>query len=293
MRFLRRCARPLTSTTCSRPSPVAATPDSKTGDTPLPLAGTSVLVTRTREQAGALVEPLEALGADVLTFPVIETVDPQDWGPADAAILALGSYDWLVLTSTNGVDRFFARLDALGVPRSALDGVKLAVVGTATARQLGRYGLSPDMMPGEFRGEGIVDEFRAMGAGPETKVLIARALEAREILPESLREMGVCVDVVPIYRVVPSTPEPVILARLAQGSVDIATFASGGTAAHFVELLRAAGLDPDAVMASLAIASVGPVTTDGLQALGYEVDVEATESTMESLVAALVEYRRA
>jgi uroporphyrinogen III methyltransferase/synthase len=272
---------------------VAATSDSIAAGTSLPLAGTSVLVTRTREQAGALVEPLEALGAEVLAFPVIETVDPEDWGPADAAIRALGSYDWLVLTSTNGVDRFFERLDALGVGRSALEGVKLAVVGTATARQLGCYGLSPDMMPGEFRGEGIVDEFRATGAGPETRVLIARALEAREILPESLHEMGVHVDVVPVYRVVPSTPNPAVLARLAEGSVDIATIASGGTAAHFVELLRTAGLNPATVMASLTVASVGPVTTEGLRALGYEVDVEASESTMESLVEALVEHCRA
>lgn len=251
-----------------------------------------MLVTRTREQAGALVEPLEALGAEVLVFPVIETVDPQDWGPADEAIRALSTYDWLVLTSTNGVDRFFARMDTLGVTRSALEDVKLAVVGTATARELARHGLSPDMMPSEFRGEGIVEEFRAMGSGPETKVLLARALEAREILPESLRAMGVHVDVVPVYRVEPATPDPSVLARLSEGSVDVATFASGGTAARFIEVLRAAGLDPDAVMTSMTIASVGPVTTEGIGALGYHTDVEASESTMESLVAAIAECCR-
>jgi uroporphyrinogen III methyltransferase/synthase len=99
--------------------------------------------------------------------------------------------------------------------------------------------------------------------------------------------MGVHVDVVPVYRVVPAKPDPTALARLAQGGVDVATFASGGTAAHFIEVLKGAGVDPGVVMRSLKIASVGPVTTQGIRDLGYPVDVEARESTMESLVDAI------
>ncbi len=262
-----------------------------------PLAGRTVAVTRTREQSAALADRLEELGATVVAFPVIATADPEDWGPADHAIQAIAAgsagapaYDWLVLTSTNGVERFFERLLEHDLDARALAGVKVAAVGSATADRLLDFLVRPDLVPADFRAEGLVESFRERGLGAGYRVLIARALEAREVLPETLRQMGAEVDVAPVYRVVPAQPEPEALDALLEGRVDVVTFASGGTAKSFVGVLEGAGLDPGTVLGRTAIASVGPVTSDALRALGFDVSVEASESTMPSLVEAIAEY---
>lgn len=268
---------------------MTSAPDTTPHDAGAPLAGRSVLVTRTREQAAALVEPLEELGAEVLCLPVIEVADPEDTAPLDAAIASLADYDWLVITSTNGVDRFLDRVAAATGVRGLPDGVRVAAVGSATAARLRERGVRPDFVPADFRAEGLLEGFAELGVGAGERILIARALEAREILPERLREMGAYVDVVPTYRIVPAAPDPAVARRLAEGAVDIATFASGGTFKHFLEALERAGLDADVVTRSLAIVSVGPVTSDAVRALGYDVVLEAPESTMASLVTAIVE----
>lgn len=256
----------------------------------LPLAGCSVLVTRAREQAAALARPLERLGAEVLYFPVIEVVEPADMSPVDNAIRHLESYDWLVLTSTNGVDKFFDRLALVAPGTSALGAVKVAVVGSATGAALTARGVEPSLVPTDFRGEGLVEEFKAQGVGPGTRILIARAEEAREVLPQALREMGAEVDVITTYRVVSAPPGRDVAARLKAGEVDIASFASGGTFGRFLEALVAAGLDLPEVMGSLQIASVGPVTTEAIVSAGYVVAIEAEESTMESLASAIAQH---
>jgi uroporphyrinogen III methyltransferase / synthase len=252
-----------------------------------PLAGRSVIVTRAAEQAGSLTRALEGLGAEVLSLPVIEIAEPSDWRPVDAAIDGIGSYDWIVLTSVNGVDRFLDRLVERGHGVEALRIASVAVVGSATAARLTELGVTPAVVPAEYRAEGLVDAFRDMSCGPGWRVLVPRAEEAREVLPESLRGMGCTVDVVPVYRLVTARPVPEVLRRLAAGSVDAVTFASGGTARRFLEMLRGAWIDTAAALQRVTVASIGPVTSDGLRALGVRVDVEAAESTASSLVAAL------
>lgn len=261
--------------------------NSHADNTGAPLSGRSVIVTRTAAQALSLVEPLEALGAEVLAFPVLETVDPEDWTPVDSAIANLASYDWVVLTSTNGIDRFLRRFKVAGGSREAILSVKFAAVGSATAEKLARHGLPPALVPADFRAEGLVEAFRALGAGPGWRVLIPRAEEARELLPDALREMGCEVDVVSVYRTQVAVPDPGVIARLREGSVDAVTFTSGAIARGFVSAIEGEGLDPRKVMDRLTVASIGPVTTDELTRLGYSADVEATVSTMSSLVDAL------
>lgn len=254
-----------------------------------PLAGYTVLVTRAPHQAAALVGPLEALGAEVLVAPMIDTVDPVDWAPADAALRALASYDWVVLTSTNAVDRFLARLDHLGVSRTAFDGVRIAVVGAATAERLAEHGLTPDVVPADFRAEGLIEEFEALDVAPHTRFLLPRAERAREILPRALRDRGATVDVAVVYRTVPTTPDPAIVERLRSGDVDVITFTSPSTVRHFVSWLSSAGLDPENVLATAAAASIGPVTSEALRSRGHAVAIEALESTMGGLVDAVAE----
>lgn len=270
---------------------VESAADTSSHDAGAPLAGRSVLVTRTREQAAALVEPLEALGAEVLCFPVIEIVDPEDASPVDAAIARISDYQWLVITSTNGVDRFFDRAErATGVAAGvALAGVNVAAVGSATAERMRARGVEPDLVPADYRAEGLLASFADLGVGEGSRILIARAEEAREILPEQLRATGADVDVVVTYRVVCAPPDARVAARLDAGTVEIATFASGGTFRRFLAALASAGLEADRIAGSLALASVGPVTSDQIRKLGYDVAVEADESTMSSLVDAIVE----
>ncbi len=250
--------------------------------------GRSVVVTRARHQAKALTEPLEALGAEVVGVPVIAIVEPPDLGPARDAIEVLTDYDWVVLTSTNAVDRFFALLAESGVV-GLPDGVNVAVVGSATAERLAVHGLAPDVVPTDFRAEGLVDEFTAMGAGEGWRVLVPRALEAREILPDTLRELGVHVDVVPVYRTVAAAPPADVIERLARG-VDAVIFTSPSTFRHFRAALESAGVDAIVFLRGTAIASIGPVTSDVVRGAGLEVAVEPAESTVPALVAALGEY---
>jgi uroporphyrinogen III methyltransferase / synthase len=255
-----------------------------------PLAGRTIAVTRTREQAAALADRLEDLGARVVAFPVIETADPEDWGPADSAIEEIGSYDWVVLTSTNGVERFLERMLECDSDSRALAGLRIAAVGSATADRLLDFALRPDLVPADFRAEGLLEAFAERGIGPGARILVPRALDAREILPEQLRGAGATVDVVPVYRVVAADPDPEGLEELREGRVDVVTFASGGTARHFADVLSAAGLDPAQVLARTVVASVGPVTSEAVRRLGFDVGIEAAESTMPSLVEAIADH---
>ncbi|MBN1192349.1 MAG: uroporphyrinogen-III synthase [Coriobacteriia bacterium] len=254
------------------------------------LSGCCILITRARHQAAALAEPLEALGAEVLVAPVIDTVDPEDWGPVDVALGELAGYDWIILTSANAVDRLFRRMQEVGVPVDALSGAKIAVVGPATADRLEDFDVVPDLVPDDYRGEGLLEAFGKMGVGPGCRVLIPRAEKAREILPDGLREAGAHVDVVPVYRTVPAQPEPTVIESLKVGRVDVVTFTSPSTAKHFLAWVESAGLQPEAVMDRIVAASIGPVTSEALRSRGYRVPIEATHSTVTGLVEAVVGY---
>lgn len=248
-----------------------------------PLAGRSVLVTRAASQSDALAGPLRELGATVISFPVIETVDPEDWAPVDSAIGALDSYDWVVLTSTNAVERFLGRLAFLGRKTSDLSACKVAVVGVATARALDAAGVRVDLIPAEYRAEGLVEAFARMGVSG-LRVLVPRALKGRDILPDALRSAGCVVDVVPVYRTVRAKVVPEVLARLHACDIDVVTFTSPSTFTNFLGIVKDCGLDADSVMSCLMAASIGPVTTAVIRRAGYDVPIEAEVSTVAGLV---------
>ncbi len=250
-----------------------------------PLSGKTVVVTRSRAQAGELADRLEALGAKVLEFPTIQVIEPEDWGPVDAALRSAGSYDWIVFTSANAVEAVVSRLASIGLGTGALAGTRVAAVGPATAARCAGHGIAADFIPDEHRAEGLLEGLTQRGVGPGARVLIPRALEAREVLPETLRERGATVDVVPVYRTVRGAGDPVVLERLREGSTDVVTFTSSSTVRHFVALTSA--LDLGVALAGVLVASIGPVTSRTARDLGLEVGAEAEDSTIDGLVRAV------
>ncbi|MDO8916160.1 MAG: uroporphyrinogen-III C-methyltransferase [Coriobacteriia bacterium] len=253
-----------------------------------PLFGRTVVVTRSREQASALTDRLTDLGAEVLEFPTIRVIEPESWEQVDEAIRHIGDYGWIVFTSVNGVDAFFDRLENADLDARALSRALVAAIGPATAAKCIERGVRPDYVPEEYRAEGVLEGFLERGVGEGTRVLIPRALEAREVLPETLRERGAMVDVVPVYRTVLGAGEGSVLERLADHAVDVITFTSSSTVRNFVDL--ASGIDLADATRDLLVASIGPITSDTARELGLTVGVEAAEYTIPGLVQAVARH---
>ena len=255
-----------------------------------PLFGLGILVTRARAQAAVLTRKLEEAGARVIECPVIQIQEPDHWAPCDQAVQRLPDFQWIVLTSGNGVRAFLGRLRRLGHDVRALAGARVAAIGPETGEECRRGGLDPDLIPGEYRAEGLLDALRPhVTAG--TEVLIARAAEARDVLPKSLEAMGARVTVVPVYRTVPSK-EGAELAREALGQrlVDVVTFTSSSTVRNFMALLDAR--DRNELFGGVTVASIGPVTAATVEEYGLQVAIVASAYTIPGLVEAIVRYYR-
>ncbi len=250
-----------------------------------PLFGKRILVTRTREQASKLSERLEELGAEVLEIPTIKIVPPESFEELDQAIREIEGFDWLIFTSQNAVRYFGERLYAAGKDARALSKAKIAAIGTATAESLKEIGLSADLIPREFRAEGLIEAF----LGEDLKgrrILLPRAAEAREILPEKLRERGAEVRVVTAYRtILPEESREALIAALEEG-VDVVTFTSSSTARNFFRLLDGR----EELLRKVTLASIGPITSETLRQLGHAPGIEAREYTIAGLIEAILEH---
>lgn len=253
----------------------------------LPLFGRRILVTRTREQASGLVQELAALGAYPLECPTIRIMPPTDWGEVDRAIQALPGYDWLLLTSPNGVHNFFQRLRALNLDARALAGVKVAAIGPATAESLAAGGIRADLVPDQYVAEGLVAALKATGLAGK-RVLLARAQEARDVLPRELALAGAIVDEVTLYRTQPPEHLPAaVLEAINHKAVHLATFTSSSTVTNLVQVL---GSEWATFAATVPAACIGPITAQTAREAGLQVVVQAREFTVPGLVEALVEY---
>jgi uroporphyrinogen III methyltransferase/synthase len=244
-----------------------------------PLSGVRCLVTRTREQAGELSGVLRELGADVVEAPAIRIRPPASWAQVDRAVRALSDYEWIVLTSANGVRFFFDRLAALGKDARALGGVRVAAVGTGTAAALSAHGVHADLIPNFFTTEEVGRAF-VRGSG---RVLLAGADVVEPGLAEALAAKGWRCDAVALYRIRPvKQMDARTRRRVANGEIDVLTFASGGTVRAFVNLLGGK------VPGSVKVACIGPVTAQTARAAGLRVDAVAAEHTIAGLAAAAV-----
>ncbi len=249
----------------------------------LPLYGKRVLVTRARAQAGEMSARLRQLGAEPVELPVIEIVPPADPGPLDDAIARLDEYDWVAFTSANGVAAFFARLDESERDVRALGTAKLAAIGSATAAELRAHALKADFVPERFVAEEILSGLIEFGAD-RARILLPRAEQAREVLPDGLREAGATVDVVPAYRTIAPEPSPATLQALRSDAIDVVTLTSSSTARNLAALL-------DGQIDSLKdarIACIGPVTAQTAHEVGFKVDIVAEEYSVPGLIAAII-----
>jgi uroporphyrinogen III methyltransferase/synthase len=245
-----------------------------------PLFGLRVLVTRPREQAAALAEPLADLGADVLVQPAIEIGPPADVQQLDAAISRVAEFDWLAFSSSNGVLFFLDRLLATSDVRR-LGRVKLAAMGPGTAEELARYRLRADVVPAQYRAEALAAELVKVCAGQ--RVLLVRASRGREVLAEELTAAGAIVEQVVAYesRDV-SQPSEEVAAALAAGRIDWVTVTSSAIARS---LARMFGKE----LARARLASISPITSATLAELGYQAAAEARKYTMAGVVRAIVD----
>ncbi|MFC1839305.1 uroporphyrinogen-III C-methyltransferase [Thermodesulfobacteriota bacterium] len=255
-----------------------------------PLFGRKIIVTRAREQASSFLKVLTDQGAHCIEFPTIEIIPPESWDPLDNAIEELDNYNWLLFTSVNGVKHFFERLYEQGKDIRCLNNIKVGAIGPKTADEVRLNGIIPDLVPGEYRAEAIVEAFESMNAD-SLKMLLPRASKAREILPDELRKMGADIKVVDAYRtVMPDFKTDDVKAMLESGEIDMVTFTSSSTVSNFMNMFKADKDKAKSWLSNVDIASIGPITSDTVRKLGLNVTVEAREYTISRLTEAILEY---
>jgi uroporphyrinogen III methyltransferase/synthase len=244
-----------------------------------PLHGRSVVVTRARAQASGLAATLRELGAEAVELPAIRIEPRLETDAVREAASAIGEYSLVCLTSPNGVHLLFEALAAAGRDARALAGATVAAIGPGTARALAEHGIAADVVPERFVAEALVEALAAVEVDGQ-RVLVARAAEARDVLPEALRERGAQVDVLPLYETVREQPDEEAIA--AAQNADYVTFTSSSTVTNLTEALG------DRFPAEARIVSIGPVTSETARAAGLRVDVEAKRHDVDGLLAALL-----
>jgi len=251
------------------------------------LSGIRVLVGRARHQAGALSTELRKLGAHVLEIPFIEIRKPRSFQPLDSALENLADYDWLILTSVNGVEALWQRMQKLKLANRHLQHLYIAAIGPATKKAIEQLGVRVDVVPKEYVAESVVRSLRRRVKGK--RVLLVRAKVARDVIPRELRKAGAHVDVVEAYEtVVPQSSRTRLRAALKnpRRRPHVITFTSSSTVRNFVALLGRARVH--ASLDGILTASIGPVTSSTLHELGLRVDIKAKEFTIPGLVEAVV-----
>ncbi|MBI4888642.1 MAG: uroporphyrinogen-III C-methyltransferase [Acidobacteria bacterium] len=257
-----------------------------------PLFGRRVLVTRPRAQAGELVDRLAAFGADPIEAPVVRIAPPEDRGPLLAAAAAPDAFDWIIFTSINAVEAFMHALIERGRDVRALKGPRLCTVGPGTAEKLAHYGIRVDLVPEEFRAEGVVRAIAGSGPVEGLRVLLPRADIGREVIANELRRAGAVVTDVVAYRTVTEETlpdhEPDVYGLLLEGGIDVVTFTSASAVRSFARIFgeeQAADL-----LKTIVVAVIGPTTADAARQLGIPVTIQPQAYTITALVDAIVAH---
>ena len=274
----------------------------------------------TREHAEGF-EQLEELGAEIIEFPTIEIVPPERYDELDISIDKINAYNWLIFTSRNGVKYFFKRFFEKERDIRDLSGIKICTIGTKTAQEVRKYGLKVDLVPDEFRAEGLIETIIHVSSVQKTspphpalahggtegvvlpdplisppeilkgmRFLLPRAEKAREIFPEKVRELGGEIDVPVAYRTIKPEFRGKRLRRfLREGRITIATFTSAATFHNLREIM---GNDAEELLRGVAIAVIGPVTAEAVEKAGLRVDIMPREATIEAMVEEIIHWIR-
>ncbi len=249
-----------------------------------PLFGKRIVVTRTRKQAGVLSAQLRALGAEVIELATIRIEPPTNLREFAELVQEAHNYDWIIFTSPNGVDSFFDIFSKLYDDAREIGGAKIAAIGPATAQRVKDFHLHVDLQPEEFVAEALVKEFQKQGGIENLKILVARAEQARDLLPKALAGMGAIVDEGFAYRTVPETKDVTgARLRLAENGADLITFTSSSTVENFLALNLP-------WPAQMKVASIGPITSATARARGLKVAVEAKRHDIPGLVEAIEKF---
>jgi uroporphyrinogen-III synthase len=253
-----------------------------------PLSGWRILTTRASKQSDGLAAPLREMGAEVIEIPTIKIKPPASYKALDAALKNINKYDWLILTSVNGVEALFARLKKLRLAPAKLAHLQIATIGPATQREIENGGLKVAVTPDRYVAEAVVEALKGKTEGK--RVLLVRAKVARDVLPIELRKSGAKVDVVEAYETHVPKSAKAKLNRLFSNDTsrpDIVTFTSSSTATNFLSLLEK---DHWHGLREIWLASIGPVTSDTLRQAGFKPNIEALEYTMEGLALAIAKH---
>lgn len=255
-----------------------------------PLFGKRILITRTREQASELVARLEELGAECLEYATIAIQPPDSWSELDQALGHLRQYQWLIFTSIHAIHAFFGRLYEKNLDARALSSCRIAAVGTVTAQYLEGYGIKADLLPEKFTGEGLAAALENEGVSG-AKILIPRALKAREVLPERLEQAGAEVTIAPVYQNVrPSGYGEKLRQEFTEEGVNMITFTSSSTVTNFVQMLGLGSDELKKMLADTTIAAIGPITSTTVEEHGLHVDVQPEIYTIPALVDTILGY---
>jgi uroporphyrinogen III methyltransferase/synthase len=247
-----------------------------------PLFGRRIVVTRTRQQAGALSAQLRLLGADVTELPTIKIVPPENLMEFGELVRDSFQYDWIVFTSPNGVTAFFELFFKLYDDARALGSARVAAIGPGTAKRVKDFHLAVDLQPEEFVAERLVEAFQRHESVENLKFLLVRAANARDVLPKRLAQMGAIVDEAIAYRTVPETDDITgARKRFIDEGADLITFTSSSTVENFLALKLP-------WPKGIKTASIGPITSGTMKDAGLQVDVEATQHDIDGLVEAIV-----
>lgn len=251
-----------------------------------PLFGRRIVVTR--PQAGSFTREIEDLGGEVVEFPTIQILPPKSYDPLDGAIQRIHTYHWIIFTSVNGVKHFLARFRHLEGDIRQLKGIKIGAIGPETAKGLESVFLRADLVPKEYRAEGLLRALKREEMRGK-RVLLPRALEARDILPRTLRDWGAEVEVIEAYRTVATNCDVSWLRGQILGNrIDMVTFTSSSTVAQFARLFRAENMTE--LMTHTAVACIGPITQKTAEEKGIAVQVIPREYTVAGMVRAITEY---
>lgn len=269
-------------------------PKAKSDD--LPLTGKTVVITRARTQADEFVSELERYGAQVVVCPTIEIKPLEDYARLDEAIEHLYGYDWLIFTSVNGVDHFFERLSQQQRDAHELDEIKVCAIGDATADRLHSSHVHVDVVPAEFKAEGVYAALVSFVGGEESlrgvNILIPRASVARDFLPKALSQAGARVDVVPAYSTaLPDDLDKGHVAAMLSGSADCIAFTSSSTVKNLATLFDTQDLSEP--LKNVTVACIGDVTARIANEYGLTVQIQPSEFTIPALARAIAEHFQA